>query len=94
MSTFFMYGKYSTEAVKAISPERTDNVISLVKNLGGEVNEMYVLLGGYDLVFIVDLPGNKEAIQASVGLNRLTDISFSTSPAITVEEFDKMIAET
>lgn len=93
MPTFFMFGKYSSEAVKEISAERTRKVISLVEKLGGKVNSMYALLGEYDLVFIVDFPGTQEAMKASVGLTKLTGISFSTSPAVTVEHFDKMIAE-
>lgn len=93
MPTFFMFGKYSSEAVKEISAERTRKVISLIEKLGGKVNSMYTLLGEYDLVFIVDFPGTQEAMKASVGLTKLTGISFSTSPAVTVEHFDKMIAE-
>ncbi|KPJ64114.1 MAG: hypothetical protein AMJ45_06460 [Syntrophobacter sp. DG_60] len=93
MPTFFMFGKYSSEAVKEISAERTRKVINLVEKLGGKVNSMYALLGEYDLVFIVDFPGTQEAMKASVGLTKLTGISFSTSPAVTVEHFDKMIAE-
>ncbi len=93
MPTFFMFGKYSSEAVKEISAERTRKVISLVEKLGGKVNSMYALLGEYELVFIVDFPGTQEAMKASVGLTKLTGISFSTSPAVTVEHFDKMIAE-
>ena len=54
---------------------------------------MYVLIGEYDLAFIVDFPSEKEVIKASIALNRMTGIAFCTSPAITVEEFDRMIAE-
>lgn len=93
MSRFFMLGKYSPEAVKAISTERTEKCNDLIAKFGGKVNSMYALLGEYDLVFIVDFPGEKEAIKTSIALNRLTGILFSTSPAISVEEFDKLIAE-
>jgi uncharacterized protein with GYD domain len=86
-----MFGKYTPESVKGISAQRTENCINIIKKSGGEVKSMYVLLGENDLVFIVDLPGINEAMKASVGLNKLTGISFSTSPAVTVEEFDKLI---
>jgi hypothetical protein len=32
-------------------------------------------------------------MQASAALSKLTGISFTTSPAVTVEEFDKLMAE-
>ena len=93
MATFFMFGKYSLEALKEMSPERTDKIVSLIKKFGGEVKSMHALLGEKDLIFIVDFQGIEQAIKASVALSKLTGISFSTSQAVTVEEFDKMISE-
>ncbi len=93
MGTFFMFGKYPSDALKQMSAERTDKANSLIKRLGGEVVSAYALLGEHDLVLIVNLPGIEQAIKASVALNKVTGVSFTTSPAVTVEEFDKMIAE-
>lgn len=94
MSTFVMMGKYSSEAVKGISAERTGKVVDLVKKCGGKVSSMYALLGEHDLVLILDLPGTQEAMKASIALSQLTGISFSTAAAVPVEDFDRMIAET
>ena len=93
MATFFMFGKYSLEALKEMSPERTNKITDLIKKLGGEVNSMYALLGEKDLIFIVSFPETQHAIKASVAVSKLTGISFSTLQAVTVEEFDKMISE-
>jgi len=93
MATFFMFGKYSLEAIKEMSTERTDKIVGLIKKLGGDVNSMYALLGEKDLVFIVSFPNVEQAIKASVALSKFTHISFTTSQAVTVAEFDKMISE-
>ncbi len=93
MSTFFMFGKYSSEAIKEMSAERTKKIISLIEKCSGKVNSMNALLGEYDLVFITDFPGMEQAMKASVGLTKLTGIAFSTSPAVTVAEFDKLTAD-
>lgn len=93
MSTFFMYGKYSPEAIKGISPERTRKATALIEKFGGKVNSIYALLGRYDLVLIVDLPSVQDVMKCSLSLNKLTGISFSSLPAITVEDFDKITAE-
>ncbi|MDI6641861.1 MAG: GYD domain-containing protein [Elusimicrobiota bacterium] len=93
MSTFFMFGKYSSEAVKGITAERTKKAVSLIEKFGGKVNSIYALLGEYDLVLIVDFAKVEDAMKASVALSKLTGIAFSTFPAITVERFDKIIAE-
>ncbi|HVO66646.1 MAG TPA: GYD domain-containing protein [Syntrophales bacterium] len=93
MSTFFMLGKYSSEGLKGISAGRTDKAMKLIKKFGGEVKSMYALLGEIDLVFILTFPDVEKAMQASVALNKLTGISFTTLPAVTVEEFDKVMSK-
>lgn len=93
MATYFMFGKYSADAIKAISAERTQKVIDVVKKSGGEVQSMHALLGEKDLVFVVSFPGMEQAIQASVALSKMTGIAFTTAPAVTVEDFDKLMAK-
>ena len=92
MQTFFMFGKYqSAESVKGISAQRTQKVGEVVKKLGGRVQSMHALLGCQDLIFIVELPDTAKAMKASVELAKTTGIGFTTSPAVTVEEFDKIV---
>lgn len=90
MAKFLMLGKYSAEAVRGITAERTKKVVEIIEKSGGKMNSMFALLGNYDLAFMVDFPGVAEAMKASVGLTKLTGIGFTTSPAITVEEFDRI----
>ena len=92
MAKFLMLGRYSVEAIKSINAERTKKVEETIKKSGGKIDLMYALLGRYDLAFIVDFPSVSEAIKASVALTKLTGIGFTSSPAITVEEFDKIVA--
>jgi len=93
MATFVMFGKYSSGALKEMSGERTGKFVSLIEKLGGKVDSMYALLGEKDLVLIVNLPGREQAMKASVILSKLTGISFTPSQAVTVEEFDTIIAD-
>ena len=91
METFFMFGKYSTQALNKISSERTRKAINTIQKLGGRVKSAYALLGVNDLVFIVNFPGPEQAAMASIALTKMTGIAFSTSPAIPVDQFDQMI---
>jgi uncharacterized protein with GYD domain len=91
MATFIMCGKYSLDAVKKISADRTKKTMDLVKKSGGSVKGMYAMLGEKDLLFILDLPSIEAAMQLSVGLSKMTGIAFSTSPAVSVAEFDKLM---
>lgn len=90
MATYIMFGKYSSDAIKSISSERTKKTEELIKKSGGKIHSIYALLGGYDLVFFVDLPDSKAVMKASLGLTKLLGISFTSCPAIPIEEFDKL----
>jgi uncharacterized protein with GYD domain len=91
MATFFLFGKYTPDAVKQISAERTKKANALIEANGGKVQSGFALMGEFDLVLIVDFPDIKQAMKTSVGLARLLGISFTTAPAVSVEEFDKLI---
>jgi len=93
MATFFMFGIYSADALDDISAGRTSDAENLITRYGGKVNSMYALMGEQDLILIVEFPSVQHAMQASAALSKLTGISFSTSPAISVAEFDQLIAE-
>jgi uncharacterized protein with GYD domain len=90
---YLMFGKYSSRALQEMSIQRTNKAVDLIKQLGGEVQAMYATLGQHDLVLVVSLPGTEEAMKASVALTKLTGIGFNTMPAVSVEDFDKLMGE-
>ena len=92
MPVFFMFGKYSSDAIKEISRDRTKKAIDIAGQFGGVISAMYALMGAYDLVLIANFPNMKEALQASIVITKATGISFSTLPAMPVEEFDELMA--
>ena len=92
MAKFFMYGKYSQEAMKGISADRTKKALDAIAKAGGKVKSMYALLGKYDIVLITEFPAVADVMKASIALNKLTGIAFTSFPAISVEEFDKITA--
>jgi len=93
MPIFMFFGKYSSESLKDISSERTDRAVKLIKKYGGKVISMYAVLGEHDLVFTLDFPDAEKAMATSVELNKLTGISFYTSPVVEVEKFDKLVGK-
>lgn len=93
MTTFVMLGRMHGESMKDINPQRTVEALALIKKYGGEFKSGYVMLGKYDLILILELPNKEQAIKTSVGLSRLLGVTFTTSPAITFDEFDKLMME-
>jgi uncharacterized protein with GYD domain len=93
MPIFMLFGKYTSESLKGVSSKRTEQAISLIEKNDGKVISMYAVLGEHDLVFTLDFPDAEKAMAASVALNQLTGISFTTSPVVEVEKFDKLMVE-
>ena len=91
MATYVMFGKYSVEGMKGISARRSDEARALIKKHGGELKSAYAMLGGVDLLLIADLPDTARAMATSAALSKLTGIGFTTSPAMSVDEFDKLM---
>ena len=91
MTTYIMFGKFTPGAVKEISAERTKKSVAIVESCGGKGKALYALLGETDVLAIADFPSLEQAMKASVELTKLLGISFVTSPAITIEEFDKLM---
>ena len=92
MVTYLMFGSYSRRALQEMSVQRTARAVSLIKQFGGEVEAMYATLGRFDLVMVVSLPGLDDAMKATVALTKLTGIAFDTTPAMPVEDFDKLMS--
>lgn len=93
MPIFMMFGKYTRDSIGKASAQRTKKAVKIIEKNGGKVISMYALLGEHDLVFTLEFPDSEKALSTSVALNRLTGISFSTSPVVEVEEFDRLLSK-
>lgn len=91
MKTFFIFGKSSPKELKEISLKYKAEIVGLVKDFGGEIGSMYVVLREKYLILISAFPGIKTAKEASITLSKFTGISFRTLPAIVVGEFQELM---
>lgn len=92
MAMYIMMGKYSLDAIGKISAERTTKGKKIVADCEGSLKGGYAMLGERDLILIAEFPNTEKAIKASTKLSKELGIGFSTAPAITMEDFDKVIA--
>lgn len=91
MTTFIMFGSYTHEAIGKISATRTENANAIISDCGGVLKAAYALLGETDIIALVEFPGIEMALKASVELGRHLGITFKTAPAVSMDEFDKLI---
>jgi uncharacterized protein with GYD domain len=93
MPIFLMFGKYSHQAIKHVSPGRTERAREVISKNGGKIISMYAVMGDHDLVFTIDFEDADRAMATSVALYKLTGIHFTTSHVVDVEQFDRLIGE-
>jgi uncharacterized protein with GYD domain len=93
MPIFMMFGKYTQDSLKNVSAQRTKKAVKIIEKNGGKVISMYAVMGEHDLVLTLDFPNEEKALSASLALNMLTGISFSTSPVVDVEKFDHLMSK-
>ena len=93
MATYVLLGQYTTESVKQISAKRSELAIELVKKHGGKFKDGYAMLGENDILLILEAKDVERAMKISVGLTKLLDIGFTTSPAVSTEDFDNLMKE-
>ncbi len=91
MKTFLIFGKSSPKELKELSLKYKAEIVRLVKDTGGDVGSMSVMLEKY-MILISAFPGIKTAEKASITLSKFTGISFRTLPAIPVDEFYELTA--
>jgi len=91
MALYMMFGKYTKTSLGEINSSRTKEAVGIIERLNGQVVSMYAMLGQYDIILVVNLPGNREAMEVSVGLSQISGIQFITGPVIPVDRFDAMI---
>ncbi len=93
MPIYMMFGKYNQESLKGASTDRTKKAVKIIERNGGKIISMYAVMGEHDLVLTLDFPDADSALAASIGINKLTGISFTTSPVVDVEQFDHLVSE-
>lgn len=91
MKTFLIFGKSSPKELKELSLKYKAEIVRLVKDFGGDVGSMYVMLEKY-MILISAFPGIKTAEKASITLSKFTGISFRTLSAIPLDEFYELTA--
>lgn len=91
MATFILIGKYTVEAVKEISASRTKKATGIIENNSGKILSAFVTMGENDLYLALQFPGMNEALKTSVELTKATGIAFITLPAVSLEEFDRLM---
>ena len=97
MPKYLIQASYTAEGLKGLQKDKASGrraeVMSAVEGLGGKVDAIYLALGEYDAVLIVDLPNTQAATALAVGVSASGLVHTKTTALLTVEEADQALSK-
>ncbi len=96
MPVYVSLVKFTREGIMTMKDQgiaRSDEVKKNIEGLGGKLLDAYYCLGEYDVVAILGFPDNKTAMKADVRNASLGHISITTMPAVTRDEWAKLLRQ-
>lgn len=88
--TLWNYTKDGIEDVKD-SPDRVESGKEIVQSVGGEVQDVFVTFGQYDMVTIAEFPDDEAAAKAHLRIGKGGNVSSETLRAFSEDEFRAVV---
>lgn len=94
MSGYIMLINYTDQGIRNIkdSPDRANAARELARSCGAEIKDLYLTMGGYDLVCTVDADSDEAIAKLTLALGSAGNVRTTTLRAFTEEEFKDIIA--
>jgi uncharacterized protein with GYD domain len=92
MSKYISLINWTEKGVKAVkdSPARADKARALAKKLGGNFEQLYMTMGDYDLVAILDMPNDEAMAKFALAMGATGSIRTKTLKAFDEKAYRKI----
>ncbi len=90
MSTYLMLVLLTGQGVKN-SPGRVDTAREVLREMGAELKQVYLLMGHYDMALVVDAPNFETMAKAALTLDSLGSMRTETLRAFSEDEYRKIL---
>jgi len=93
MSTYIMLSNWTDQGVRHVkdSPDRLDAARQLCRQHGAAITAVYMTLGTYDMVVIVDAPNDEEFAKLAISIGKGGNIRTTTLKAFDEDQYRKII---
>ena len=95
MPTFVSLINFTDQGFRNVkdSPHRIEAGKAMLRELGGEVKDVYMTVGQYDAVMIAEVPQGEIMTKFVLALGSLGNVRTETVRAFTEEEFQGIVAD-
>jgi uncharacterized protein with GYD domain len=94
MPTFISFVNWTDQGIKNVkdAPNRLEAARAALKGLGGEVKDVYVTNGQYDMVVIADAPDGDAMATFALAVGAQGNVRTETVRGFTEGEFQKIVS--
>jgi len=94
MATYISLMKFTQQGIATIkdAPTRLDSRKETLKALGSELKAIYLTMGRYDFVAIVEAPNDEAAAKAALASGSAGNVTTETLRAFTEDEYRAIVA--
>lgn len=93
MPTYISLLRYTDQGIRSVkgAPERIANAEKLFQQVGAKLSQLYLTMGRYDYIAIIEAPDEATVTKAALALGSLGNIRTETLRAYGRPEIDKII---
>ena len=93
MATYIVLINYTDQGIRNIkdSPQRADAARQALSDMGGEMKELYMTMGGYDLVVVAEAPSDDVMAKFALTVGSLGNVRTTTLKAFSEAEFRSIV---
>ena len=93
MATYIMLINYTDQGIRNIkdSPRRADAARQALSDMGGEMKELYMTMGGYDLVVVAEAPSDDVMAKFALTVGSQGNVRTTTLKAFSEAEYRGII---
>ncbi len=95
MPTFISLVNWTEQGIKNVkdAPNRLEMAKAALKEMGGEIKDVYVTTGQYDILVIADAPDGDVMAKFALAIGAQGNVRTTTCRGFTEAEFQKMVSD-
>ena len=95
MPTFISYVNFTDQGIRDLknAPNRVEAARAALSNLGGEIKEIYLTTGQYDLLVIAEAPDAEVMAKFALTTGQLGNVRTTTVRGFTEDEYYSIVAD-
>ncbi len=93
MSTYISLINFTEQGIRNLKDTASlkEAAKQLLRDLGGEMKAIYLTMGAYDLVAIIEVPSDQAAARFALTIGALGNVRTTTLKAFTESEFSDIV---